>query len=99
LVLGFPIDGAFVLELPALPPQFRRFHPDDVHVTLAFLGGCTEEAALRALAVLDDRLQRVPLPGIGVSLGEVVPMGGCSKSWPSAATVEARLTASFQLVW
>jgi 2'-5' RNA ligase len=49
---SFPLDGSFVLQLPELPPAFRRYHPDDVHMTLAFLGGCGEAAALRALGVI-----------------------------------------------
>jgi 2'-5' RNA ligase len=72
---AFPVDGRFVLELPELPPTFRRYHPDDVHLTLSFLGGCGEEAALRALAALDQVLAVAPVPSIDVTLGEVVPMG------------------------
>jgi RNA 2',3'-cyclic 3'-phosphodiesterase len=73
--LAFPLDGSFVLDLPELPPTFRRYHPDDVHVTLSFLGGCGEEAALRALAALDVALSTSPVASIDVTLGEVVPMG------------------------
>jgi 2'-5' RNA ligase len=73
--LAFPLDGAFLLELPAPPPQLRRFHPEDVHMTLAFLGGCGEEAALRALSVLDRELARLQPPAIDITLAEVVPMG------------------------
>jgi len=76
---AFPIDGAFVFQLPALPRSFRRFHPDDVHLTLAFLGGCGEPAALRALAVLDERLALAPPSALDISLGEVVPMGSRRK--------------------
>jgi RNA 2',3'-cyclic 3'-phosphodiesterase len=72
---GFPVNGAFVLELPELPRSFRRFHPEDVHLTLAFLGRCSEEAAGRALAALDERLESSPLAILDVSLGQVVPMG------------------------
>jgi len=88
--LAFPIDGAFVLELPALPPNFRRFHPDDVHLTLAFLGGSSEEGALRALAALDDRLAATPLPAIRISLGEVVPMGGSPRSYTALSALLER---------
>ena len=72
---AFPVDGAFVLELPQLPPSFRLFHPDDVHMTLSFLGGCGEEAALRALAALDSAREQRAFPSMNVSLGSVVPMG------------------------
>jgi len=72
---AFPLDGSFVLELPEMPSGFRRFHPDDVHMTLAFLGGCGEENARRALAALDERLRRAPLAPLDVTLADVVPMG------------------------
>lgn len=89
---AFPIDGAFVLELPPVPTSLRRFHPDDVHLTLAFLGGCGEEAAHRALAALDARLAEKPWPSIPVSLGDVVPMGGSRRLYTalSALLVEGR---------
>jgi 2'-5' RNA ligase len=76
---AFPLHGGFVLELPELPRHFRRYHPDDVHLTLAFLGGCGEEAALRALGALDQRLAGEPLSAIEVTLGEVVPMGSARR--------------------
>jgi 2'-5' RNA ligase len=84
---GFPIDGAFVLELPTLPSNFRRFHPDDVHLTLAFLGGCGQLAAERALAALDLRLCNEPLPPLDVSLGEVVAMGGSRRTYSALSAV------------
>jgi len=72
---AFPVDGAFVLELPEVPAHIRRFHPEDVHMTLAFLGGCGEAAAERALARLDRELSREPLAPLAVTFAEVVPMG------------------------
>ena len=72
---AFPVEGAFVRELPAVPKVFRLFHPDDVHLTLAFLGGTGEEPARRALDVLDASLAERPLPALDVTLGAVVPMG------------------------
>ena len=72
---AFPLDGTFLLGLPELPPSIRRYHPDDAHLTLAFLGGCGEPAALRALAVLDERLAASPPPILDISLGDVVPLG------------------------
>ena len=72
---GFPIDGAFVRDLPEPPSALRPFHPEDVHLTLSFLGGCGEQKALAALAALDAALAAEPLAPIDVSLAEVVPMG------------------------
>jgi 2'-5' RNA ligase len=72
---AFPIDGAFVLDLPELPATIRRYQPEDVHMTLAFLGGCGQAAAERAQAALDEQLERLKPAALDVSLGEVVPMG------------------------
>ncbi|HEX6765463.1 MAG TPA: 2'-5' RNA ligase family protein [Polyangiaceae bacterium] len=72
---AFPIAGAFLRDLTEPPTSIRLYHPDDAHLTLAFLGGCTEEAALRALAALDARLASDPPPVLDVALGEVVPLG------------------------
>src|SRR4051812_5808505 len=58
---AFPMPGAFVLELPPVPRFMRRFHPEDVHLTLSFLGGCGEEAALRGLAALVEQLRTTPM--------------------------------------
>src|SRR3954464_13068769 len=84
---AFPIDGAFVLELPPLPSNFRRFHPEDVHLTLAFLGGCGEPAAVRALRALDERLKQAPVSAIAVSLAEVVPMGGSPRGYTALSAL------------
>jgi 2'-5' RNA ligase len=77
---AFPVGGAFVEELPPVPKNIRRFHPEDVHLTLAFLGGCGEDGAERALAARDRRLEAAPLRPIPVALAGVVPGGGSSKS-------------------
>ncbi len=72
---AFPLDGTFVRELPDPPAGLRRYHAQDVHLTLSFLGDCAEQAALRALAALDEQLAAAPQAPIAISLGEVVPMG------------------------
>lgn len=58
-----------------MPPRFRRFSPTDVHLTLMFLGGCGETAALAALAATRDSLRATPTAPVTVTLGELVPMG------------------------
>lgn len=73
--LAFPIDGAFVRDLPEAPRALRVFHPEDVHLTLSFLGGCGEARAHAALAALDAALAAEPLAPLDVTLSEVVPMG------------------------
>jgi 2'-5' RNA ligase len=76
---AFPLDGAFVLQLPEPPAAIRRYHAEDVHLTLAFLGGVGEAAAERALAALDARLAQETPAALQVSLAEVVPMGSRGK--------------------
>ena len=84
---GFPIDGTFVLDLPALPANFRRFQPADVHLTLAFLGGCEPVAAERALSELDRRLASEPPPAVSISLAEVVPLGGSRRTYSALSAL------------
>jgi len=84
---AFPLDGAFLEGLPPLPGALRRFHPEDVHLTLAFLGGCGEEGAMRALSALDARLALDPPPPTDVTLGEVVPMGGSRKTYTALSAL------------
>ncbi|HEX6273649.1 MAG TPA: 2'-5' RNA ligase family protein [Polyangiaceae bacterium] len=72
---AFPVDGAFLEGLPESPAALRRYHPDDVHMTLAFLGGCGESTALAALGALDVRLREGAFSAFVVSLGPVVPLG------------------------
>src|SRR5215467_4212757 len=84
---AFPLDGHFLLELPPLPTSFRLFHVDDVHCTLAFLGGCGDAGAERALGVLDDLLSADLPPAIEFSLGEVAPMGGSRRSYSALSAL------------
>jgi len=73
--VAFPIRSDVVGPLPAAPPGLRRYHVDDLHLTLAFLGACGEPAALQSLGVLDELLQRDRPTPWDVTLGQVVPMG------------------------
>ncbi|HVU02489.1 MAG TPA: 2'-5' RNA ligase family protein [Polyangiaceae bacterium] len=88
--LAFPMNGEFVLGLPELPTHFRRFHPDDVHATLAFLGPCGEDAATRAFGALREELGRAPRPPIDVTLAEVVPMGGSKRRYTALSALLGR---------
>jgi 2'-5' RNA ligase len=84
---AFPLDGAFLDALPPPPASVRCFHPEDLHLTLAFLGGCGEAAAARALATLDAELLRVPLAPLPVSLGEVQPFGGSRRDYTALSAL------------
>lgn len=73
--LAFPVAAEWITSLPKLPPRFRRFEPSDVHLTLAFLGGCGETAAHHALDVVRAAFRAAPCAPITVTLSSVVPMG------------------------
>jgi RNA 2',3'-cyclic 3'-phosphodiesterase len=97
--LAFPLDGRFVSELPAPPSGFRLFPPEDVHLTLVFLGGCGQAAAQKALAALDALLGATPRAPLAVSLGEVVPMGGSRKDYTAlSALLERGRTETSELL-
>jgi len=85
--LAFPVDGAFVAALPPAPPRLRVFSPTDVHATLAFLGGCGQDGAERALAVLDARLAELRPGPVAASLAEVVPMGGSRRDYSALSAL------------
>jgi 2'-5' RNA ligase len=83
VALPVPADGWYAL-LPAPPPQLRLLHPDDLHLTVAFLGA-VEEAKARAAFELANELALGPTE---VALGSVEPMG--NKRRPSALSVTLR---------
>ncbi len=71
LALRVPAAGWFEERVSEPPEGVRLFRGVDLHITLAFLGGCTEQQALRAWAL--NGLWE--LGAVPVTLGEVVPMG------------------------
>jgi 2'-5' RNA ligase len=71
--LAVPVSAAgwFPDRVGEPPPGVRLFHPDDLHVTVVFLGACGGEAAGRAWA--DARA--FPGPRGPATLDRIVPMG------------------------
>ncbi|MBX7196280.1 MAG: hypothetical protein K1X94_29780 [Sandaracinaceae bacterium] len=57
--------------LEGRPPRVRALHPDDVHVTLAFLGGVSPERARAAF----DAAAALPLRAMEARLGAIEPRG------------------------
>jgi 2'-5' RNA ligase len=82
--IALPVDASGWLEpLQATAPRtLRRFHPEDVHLTLAFLGHCGEDPARAAWALA----QSLPLPDFTVTLAGLACMGNPRK--PSAFSAE-----------
>jgi 2'-5' RNA ligase len=69
--VGLPVSpGPWWARLPPVPAGFRRFHPDDLHLTVAFLGPVGEDRARAAFDAL-----AWPLAAVDVTFGEVVAMG------------------------
>ena len=52
LPLPAEVAPAWLAAAAAAPPELRRFHPDDLHLTLAFLGPCEEGPARAAWQAL-----------------------------------------------
>lgn len=73
--VALPVDANVVATLPPVPPGFRAFHPQDVHMTLSFLGACGEQVARTAFSALVSGLHEVGSAAFDVTLGEIVPMG------------------------
>jgi 2'-5' RNA ligase len=55
----------------AVPDRVRVLHPEDVHVTLAFLSGVAPECAKAAW----EAARTVPLPSMTVRLAKMIPLG------------------------
>jgi RNA 2',3'-cyclic 3'-phosphodiesterase len=83
VALPVPADTWFA-RVCAPPPGVRLFHPDDLHLTVAFLGAVDEAAALSAFACAAV----IPLTRTMVTLGKVVPMGNPRR--PSALSAKLR---------
>lgn len=81
--LALPVspDGWFPDRIGPTPPQVRRFNRDDLHLTIAFLGGVGEAAAMS----LWEEARLHPGPAGPGTLDHVVPMG--RRSRPSALSV------------
>jgi 2'-5' RNA ligase len=87
--LAFPVSAEWLVDLPPLPPRFRRFHPSDVHLTLLFLGGCGESAARAALLAVGDALKANPVSPVTITLGNIVPMGPKHEHTALSAVLDA----------
>ena len=70
--LHVPTDGWFAPLVADAPDHLRVFHPDDVHLTVAFLGGCGEDAAMAAWARAD---LSDGMPAFDATLDTMRPMG------------------------
>ena len=65
------------------PDDVRVFHPEDVHMTVAFLGACGEDAAMRAWA-LADGLEAAPFDAV---LDVLIPLGNPRRPSALSATL------------
>ena len=83
--VALPVSpGAWFARVSDPPHGVRLFHPEDLHLTVAFLGGVDEAAARAAFAAS----RAIPLSARPVRLGEVVPMGNPRR--PSALSARLR---------
>lgn len=70
--VGLPVPpGDWFSQVRFEPPSVRLFHPQDLHITVAFLGACGEERARAAFRTG----RQWPIQGFTVALGRVQPFG------------------------
>lgn len=82
--IGLPVEAGAWYEALEPPPGARLLHPQDLHLTVAFLGKVGEEAARRAFALAPSW----PSASLWVSLGKVVPLGHPRRFSALSATLE-----------
>jgi 2'-5' RNA ligase len=83
--IALPVSAhAWLAQLPDPPHNFRRFHADDVHLTVAFLGMVDESTARRAWA----EASAFPAGERDISLGQVLPMGAARRYSALSAELE-----------
>lgn len=84
--VGLPVDptGWFPARVGAPPPNVRRFAPEDLHVTVAFLGPVSAEAARAGWAAVAAAAVAGPIPA---RLGPVLPFGDRRRPSALSATL------------
>jgi 2'-5' RNA ligase len=87
--VGFPLTDSWVPRaIAGIPPGLRTFYGEDVHITIAFLGPCGDEAAWAAWQVFAGDHPAALFrnePAIALELGAIEPFG--PPSLPSALSV------------
>lgn len=76
--IGLRVLGGEFLAGQLAPAQVRLFAPEDLHITLAFLGKVDAQRARESFA----HAERLALAPLSTTLGEVVPLG--ARHRPSA---------------
>ena len=89
--IAFPFDDSPQLPVE-LPPAVRVFSPEDLHITLAFFGGCTKVMAYKAWERLIEHMVRQEEPrmaAVEVSAHDVTMLG--HPAAPSAITLRLNI--------
>jgi len=76
-----PAGDWFAPVVSDAPSSLRLFHPDDLHMTVAFLGGCGAERAAAAFATARPHQSS----SFAITLDRLAPMGNPRR--PSALSV------------
>lgn len=83
--IAIPVDASgWFSSLVTAPHRLSTFHPEELHLTVAFLGGCGAEAAGAAWA----RAVALPHPDVSATLGGLAPMGKPRRPSAIAATLD-----------
>ncbi len=75
--VGLPVPAGWLPQLLATAPEpLRRFHPQDLHITVAFLSACGPERAQAAWRACSQALVATPPPApLQAQLGALRPFG------------------------
>ncbi|MFT4705409.1 MAG: 2'-5' RNA ligase [Bradymonadia bacterium] len=95
IALPIPAENWLPDLLSAAPRGCRLFHQADVHLTVAFLGGVSEEQAIAAWREVGVGSRRAPLD---VTLGASRPMGNPKQPSALALTVDRGHDALVELL-
>ncbi|NND70728.1 MAG: hypothetical protein HKN43_04035 [Rhodothermales bacterium] len=78
--VGFPVQGDSWCPVSAnhVPGSIRLYHPDDLHITMAFLGSVSQRKALKAW----KKVTNLKLEPVTISFNQLKPFGAFST--PSA---------------
>jgi 2'-5' RNA ligase len=92
--LSVPAGDWFAPLVADAPSTVRVFHPDDLHMTVAFLGHCGEDAARLAWALARD----CRAPAFEVRLAALKPMGNARRPSALSAVISDGHATAVELI-
>ena len=94
--VGFPVDPGnwYQKVITNVPAGIKCFHPDDLHITLAFLGAAGPEKSTRAW----NEIVKANLHAMEITLASMAPFGNPEKPSAYAFTLNMGRTLVTQVM-